>query len=100
MDFAIRRGQTLGVVGESGCSKSVTAQAILRIVPAPDQIVDGEILYHRMIPEGNGQYQVQPIDLAQLKANDQKMRDIRGNEIVMVFQEPMSSLAPVYTIGA
>jgi len=93
VDFAIRRGQTLGVVGESGCGKSVTAQTILRIVPEPGRITEGEIHYHRPLSEGN------VINLANLKPNGREMRDIRGNEIVMVFQEPMSSLAPVYTIG-
>lgn len=92
MDLTVRRGQTVGIVGESGCGKSVTAQAILRIVPKPGAIVDGQIMYYRP-PAGAGQ------DLAGLPANGAAMRALRGNEIVMVFQEPMSSLAPVYTIG-
>jgi len=97
MNLMIQRGQTVGVVGESGCGKSVTAQAVLRIVPAPGDIVEGEILYHR--PRKGDETQLEATDLAQLPANGNEMRDIRGNEIVMVFQEPMSSLAPVYTIG-
>ena len=92
LDLTVRRGQTVGIVGESGCGKSVTAQAILRIVPKPGAITEGRITYYR--PQaGEGQ------DLARLPANGAAMRALRGNEIVMVFQEPMSSLAPVYTIG-
>ena len=97
MNLAINRGQTVGVVGESGCGKSVTAQALLRIVPKPGEIVDGELLYYRPT-DGDGD-NLHVTDLAGLPANGDEMRDIRGNEIVMVFQEPMSSLAPVYTIG-
>ncbi len=92
LDLTVRRGQTVGIVGESGCGKSVTAQAILRIVPKPGAIVEGRIVYYRP-SAGEGQ------DLASLPANGAAMRALRGNEIVMVFQEPMSSLAPVYTIG-
>ena len=97
MNLAIDRGQTVGVVGESGCGKSVTAQALLRIVPKPGEIVEGELLYYRPTDGDGGHLHV--TDLAGLPANGDEMRDIRGNEIVMVFQEPMSSLAPVYTIG-
>jgi oligopeptide/dipeptide ABC transporter ATP-binding protein len=94
-DFDLYRGQSLGVVGESGCGKSVTARSILRIVPKPGRIVEGQILYHR----GNGRGQGQPIDLTQLDAHGSEMRRIRGAEISMVFQEPMTSLSPVHTIG-
>lgn len=97
MDLVVHRGQTVGIVGESGCGKSVTAQAVLRIVPTPGAIVEGEIFYYRS-RNGPGTDTAQ-LDLASLSANSTDMRNIRGNEIVMVFQEPMSSLAPVYTIG-
>ncbi len=85
VSFAVKRGETLGIVGESGCGKSVTAQTILRIVPIPP----GEITNGQIIFEG--------VDL--LKLPDEKMRKIRGNDISMIFQEPMTSLNPVFTIG-
>jgi len=93
-DFVIHRGETVGVVGESGCGKSVTARSILNIVPKPGKTVGGEILYHRK--------QVgieQTLDLIQLPSQSDEMRGIRGAEISMIFQEPMTSLSPVHTIG-
>src|SRR2546422_2780475 len=85
VSFQVAEGQTLGLVGESGCGKSVTALSIMRLVPSPPgKIVGGEILYR-------GE------DL--LKLNGAAMRKIRGNEISMIFQEPMTSLNPVFTIG-
>ena len=83
--FSIGRGQTLGVVGESGCGKTVTALSIMRLLDIPPaQIASGEILF-----EGR--------DL--LKLPEDEMRKLRGNEIAMIFQEPMSSLNPVFTVG-
>jgi oligopeptide/dipeptide ABC transporter ATP-binding protein len=93
-DFVIHRGETLGVVGESGCGKSVTARSILNIVPKPGKTVEGEILYHRQV-KGN----VQTIDLTKMAPQSDEMRSIRGAEIAMVFQEPMTSLSPVHTVG-
>jgi peptide/nickel transport system ATP-binding protein len=84
-------GETLAVVGESGCGKSVTARSILRLVERPGQIVAGQILYHGMD---------RTVDLAALDPRSEAMRSIRGAEIAMIFQEPMSSLSPVHTIGA
>jgi len=85
VDFYIRKGETLGMVGESGCGKSVTALSVMRLVPnPPGKIVSGEIMF-------SGE------DL--LKKNEVDMRKIRGNKISMIFQEPMTSLNPVYTIG-
>ena len=85
VDFYIREGETLGMVGESGCGKSVTALSIMRLVPnPPGKIVGGEILFR-------GE------DL--LKKTEAEMRKIRGNKISMIFQQPMTSLNPVYTIG-
>ena len=92
VDFTIGRKGTMGVIGESGCGKSVTAQSIMRIVPAPGRIVSGEI---RFTPE-NGE----PLDLTGMDASGTEIREIRGKEISMIFQEPMTSLSPVHTIGA
>jgi peptide/nickel transport system ATP-binding protein len=85
VSFHVRRGETLAIVGESGCGKSVSALSIMRLVPnPPGRIVGGSILL-----EGT--------DL--LALNDAKMRAIRGNRISMIFQEPMTSLNPVIRIG-
>ena len=90
VDFTIEREKTLGVVGESGCGKSVTALSIMRLILYPGKIVGGEILFHR-----NGT----AVDLTKLDPMGPEIRSIRGNEIAMIFQEPMTSLNPVYTIG-
>jgi peptide/nickel transport system ATP-binding protein len=90
VSFDIRRGEALGIAGESGCGKSATAQSILRIVPSNGRIVEGEILLAQ-----NGQ----SIDLAKLNSTGADIRKIRGEVISMVFQEPMSAFSMVYTIG-
>jgi peptide/nickel transport system ATP-binding protein len=95
VSFTLRRGRTLGIVGESGCGKSVTAQSILRIVPSPGQIVSGEIVYHRR----RKGYDEEAIDLTRLDPRGKAIREIRGNEISYIFQEPMASLSPVHPIG-
>jgi oligopeptide/dipeptide ABC transporter ATP-binding protein len=97
-NFAIERKQTLGVVGESGCGKSVTAQSILRIVPDPGEIVEGNIFFHRRLRASEGQ-PTEVIELTSMSARGREIRKIRGGEISMVFQEPMTSLSPVHTIG-
>ncbi len=85
ISYDVERGETLGVVGESGCGKSVTALSIMRLIPdPPGKIVSGEILY-------NG--------ANVLEMSEEQMRSVRGNEIGMIFQEPMTSLNPVFTIG-
>ena len=89
--FDVHEGKTLGIVGESGCGKSVTAQSILRIVEAPGRIVDGEILLTR--PDGG------VTDLVQQKPDGREMRAIRGGDIGLIFQEPMTSFSPVHTVG-
>jgi peptide/nickel transport system ATP-binding protein len=93
--FDIARGKTLGVVGESGCGKSVTSQAIMRIVPSPGEIVAGDIFYYRYGQDGS----VEKVELTKLDARGSEIRSIRGNEIAKIFQEPMTSLSPVHTIG-
>jgi peptide/nickel transport system ATP-binding protein len=82
--FSLSEGRSLGIVGESGCGKSVTSLSVMRLIQAPGRIVSGEVLFR-------GQ------DL--LKCSEEEMRKIRGNEIAMIFQEPMTSLNPVFTIG-
>ena len=90
--FDVYPGQTLGIVGESGCGKSVTAQSILRLVERPGRIVAGEIWLTRA--DGTR------VDVVTLDADGREMREIRGGEIGLVFQEPMTSFSPVHTIGA
>ena len=94
LNLTINRGETVGVIGESGCGKSVTARAILNMVPKPGKS-RGEILYHRS--RGNGNIDV--VDLIKTDPDGETIRQIRGGEIGMIFQEPMSSLTPVYTTG-
>lgn len=84
VNLAVDKGQTLGIVGESGSGKSVTSMSIMRLIVHPGKIVDGEIIF-----EGR--------DL--LKLSEQEMRKIRGNEISMIFQDPMTALNPVFTVG-
>ena len=97
VSFDLYPGRTLGIVGESGCGKSMTARSILRIIDRPGRIVSGEILFRRR--QAPGAPTGDMVDLTQLDANSNEMRDIRGAEIALVFQEPMSSFSPVHTIG-
>src|SRR5437899_5219714 len=85
IDITINKGETLGIVGESGCGKSVTALSVMRLIPQPPgRIVEGQILYN-----GKNLLDLPPA----------QMRKIRGKEISMIFQEPMTSLNPVFTVG-
>ena len=85
VSFEVERGKTLGIVGESGCGKSMTAFSILRLVPQPPgRIAGGEIWFR---------------DRNLLTLSDSQIREVRGNDIAMIFQEPMTSLNPVFTIG-
>src|SRR5687767_11159702 len=85
VSYSLARGETVGVVGESGCGKSVTALSVLRLIPnPPGRIVGGKIMF-----EGTNLLDLSPAE----------MRRIRGNDISMIFQEPMTSLNPVFTIG-
>lgn len=100
VSFDVYSGQVVGIVGESGCGKSVTIKSVLRIVPKPGAIVGGEILfrpqkqatYEAMTPDGY-------VDLARLDERGKQMRGLRGSEIALIPQEPMASFSPVHTIG-
>ncbi len=95
VNLNIERGKTLCLVGESGCGKSVTARAFLQIVSKPGKIVGGSMLYHKKMPDGT----VRHIDLAALDPKGKDIRAIRGREIAMIFQEPMTSLSVMHTVG-
>ncbi len=84
VSFYINEGELLGLVGESGCGKSITALSVMRLIAPPGKIVGGEIKF-------KGE--------ELLKASDMRMREIRGNDIAMIFQDPMTSLNPVFTVG-
>jgi len=84
VDFSLKPGQTLGVVGESGCGKSVTSLSIMRLVDRPGYLAGGQLMFRGR-------------DLA--KISEKEMRGVRGDEISMIFQEPMTSLNPVFTVG-
>ncbi|MBI2886400.1 MAG: ABC transporter ATP-binding protein, partial [Chloroflexi bacterium] len=85
VSYDIQEGETLGLVGESGCGKSVSALSLMRLIPdPPGKIIEGEVIF-----EGR--------DI--LKIDEDEMRSIRGNRMAMIFQEPMTSLNPAYTIG-
>jgi peptide/nickel transport system ATP-binding protein len=99
VDLTLERGRTLCVVGESGSGKSVTARSILQIVDPPGRIEAGEILLHRHRTAKGGGGEDETIDLARLQPRSAAMRAIRGRDIGMIFQEPMSSLSPVHRIG-
>lgn len=87
----IKRGKTLCIVGESGCGKSVTASSIMQLLPKFSRIEEGEIIYH----DENGR----DIKIHELERNSKEMRQLRGKDIAMIFQDPMTALNPVYTIG-
>ena len=84
VSFGVRRGETLGIVGESGCGKSITSLSIMQLITRPGRVVAGRILF-------NGQNL--------LELSDRAMEDVRGNDIAMIFQEPMTALNPVYRVG-
>jgi peptide/nickel transport system ATP-binding protein len=96
VDFSVQKGKTLCIVGESGCGKSMTARSILQIVQSPGRIVEGEILFRRPGMSGKPG---EVVDLARMDPKGSEIREIRGKEISMIFQEPMTSLSPVHTIG-
>jgi peptide/nickel transport system ATP-binding protein len=91
IDFTIARGGTLAVLGESGCGKSVTGLSLLNLVRHPGAIAAGSIIYH---PEGG-----EPVEVTALKPASEAMRRLRGPEMAMIFQEPMTSFDPLFTVG-
>jgi oligopeptide/dipeptide ABC transporter ATP-binding protein len=90
VSFELRRGRTLCIVGESGCGKSVTAAAIMQLLPRLSRIEEGEIVYHS--ERGD-------IRIDRLERNGREMRSIRGSEMGMIFQDPLTALNPVFTVG-
>lgn len=102
VSFDVLPGQVLGIVGESGCGKSVTIKSVLRIVEKPGEIVAGEMLFRSGGAAGsgpNGQAGEDMIDLTRLDARGKRMRSIRGGEIALIPQEPMAAFSPVHTVG-
>jgi peptide/nickel transport system ATP-binding protein len=91
VSFDVFPGQVVGIVGESGCGKSVTMRAILQLIDPPGRITSGEIMYRQGAT---------PIDLARLPPRGRLMRDLRGAEIALIPQEPMAAFSPVHTVGA
>lgn len=91
VSFSIKRGEVVGMLGESGCGKSVTGFSILHLINEPGKIVGGEMLFHRTENE--------MIDLLKLDPRGEELRQIRGRDIAMVFQEPMTALDPLFTVG-
>ncbi len=97
VSFQIRQGRSLGVIGESGCGKSVTAQSLMRIVPSPPgKEVGGKIM---LTLRQDGSSTAETVNVLDLPAGGERMRSIRGKQIGMIFQEPMTSLSPLHTIG-
>ncbi len=96
VSFDLHAGRTLALVGESGCGKSVTARSILRLLDRPGRIEAGQVLLRRPSTEQAGP---ETIDLAKLDDDGPRIREVRGGEIGLIFQEPMASLSPVHTIG-
>jgi len=99
VDLTIERGRTLGVVGESGCGKSITSLSLLQLVPPPGKIESGEILFYKPVQHSDTNETVDVINITSLDPKGREIRDIRGNHISMVFQEPMTAMIPVRTIG-
>jgi ABC-type dipeptide/oligopeptide/nickel transport system ATPase component len=92
VSFDVPRGRTLALVGESGCGKSVTAYSILRLVQSPGRIAGGSVVLHSKSGES--------VDITTLPERSRELRQLRGGRVSMIFQEPMTALSPVHTIGA
>jgi oligopeptide/dipeptide ABC transporter ATP-binding protein len=95
MSFDVAPGEVLGIVGESGCGKSVTMRAVLRLVDRPGRMAGGSMVFRRRTPAGE-----QPVNLATLAARGAEMRAIRGAEIALIPQEPMAAFSPVHSVGS
>ena len=93
VDLEVRRGRTVCVVGESGCGKSVTARSVLGLVEAPGEVIGGQAWWRGSVSDSDA------IDLLRLDPRGERLRRVRGGEIAMVFQEPMASLSPMYTVA-
>lgn len=94
VSFDIKEGETVGIVGESGCGKTITGLSIMRLIPGAGRIVSGEILFRLKGDNGS-----QMINLVEMDAEGKQMRYIRGGEIGLIFQEPMTAFSPVHTVG-
>ncbi len=92
----VKPGQVFGIVGESGCGKSVTMKALLRIVEPPGRIVSGELILRTKAQDGA----LESVDLAKLDARGAQMRQVRGGQIALIPQEPMAAFSPVHTVGS
>ena len=95
--FTIYRGQTLGIIGESGCGKSITAKAIMNMVPKPGKM-RGQIIFHEKTRKNGGEV-IEQVRIDETDPDSERIRSIRGGHIAMIFQEPMNSLTPVYSAG-
>jgi len=95
VSFELNHGETLAIVGESGCGKSITARSILRLVDPPGRQIGGRVLLNRAAADKPAQV----IDLLTLPPQSRELRAIRGGQIALVFQEPMAAFSPVYTVG-
>ena len=92
VSFDLRKREVIGIIGESGCGKSVLVRSLINIIRKPGYIISGSIKL--MQDSGN------EIDIAKLRSSDKQLRKIRGREISIIFQEPMTSLSPVHTVGS
>jgi len=99
VDLTIKRNETIGIVGESGCGKSITSLSLMQLLPPGGKIESGEILYNKPVVNNGSSETVDVIDITKLDPKGREIRDIRGNHISMVFQEPMTAMIPVRTIG-
>jgi len=98
-DLVVRKRKTLGIVGESGCGKSITSLSLLRLVPSPGRIESGEITYYKPLGKDQNSEMVEEIKIHELDPMGKLIRSIRGDQISMVFQEPMTAMSPIRTIG-